>query len=395
MQSTSAVSDTGRKNVARFGYFLIFSAVALEGAVFRLGESRLNSLLFAALSFAAFFFAIVSRNGHLLIKFNRASLSFGIYLIFAAVSSAWSYIGFDSAVQLAPIFLFLSAVAFVSVDSEIDFDAMMVNVGIWVCIASWLLYLVLPSVAASMPYIWRLNGIMAHPQRLSILLSTSLICWSSIVFLKRERLGFFRQYIAPLLLIATLLAAKTRAFTVFLILALATMFVLGTRKDGKYFLALAVLAIAIVPAVIYPEVLAELLERDGTNSETLSGRTTIWENTLSMIAQKPYLGHGFGSFYSDLTSGFFANYVAAHAHNDFLNILFETGGIGATLMLLFLATAFVHFGKTKDRSGFYILFFYLLCGTMGVLLGGKATLPMLIVLMKVGFSMRSPQVKDG
>ncbi|MGZ4787327.1 MAG: O-antigen ligase family protein [Terriglobales bacterium] len=79
-------------------------------------------------------------------------------------------------------------------------------------------------------------------------------------------------------------------------------------------------------------------------------RLAIYRDCLRMCMQKPFLGFGWGTFstvYPEYRS-FFTNLFVNSAHNDYLELLVETGGIGIALAGWFLFAVF--------RSGFRKIF---------------------------------------
>ncbi len=125
-----------------------------------------------------------------------------------------------------------------------------------------------------------------------------------------------------------------------------------------------------------------LVGREGSNTATLTGRTTIWDSTLQLIPDHPWIGHGFGTFYSPLTRDFFSSgYIAPHAHNTWLNALFETGAVGTALLSLFLLAGLL-WGGGAHRTNIYawpLALFVTLCGLTGVVFGGKLSTLWVIV----------------
>ncbi|MFN0120894.1 MAG: O-antigen ligase family protein [Blastocatellia bacterium] len=80
----------------------------------------------------------------------------------------------------------------------------------------------------------------------------------------------------------------------------------------------------------------------GPDTETFfSSRGWIWRDTLKMIAARPLLGVGLGAYatawpmYSESDE-----LNVSQAHNDYLQVLADTGLVGAALALCFLALAF-------------------------------------------------------
>jgi len=93
---------------------------------------------------------------------------------------------------------------------------------------------------------------------------------------------------------------------------------------------------------------SELIQRLGSihsqaRSELSGGtRLSIDRDALRMFAQKPILGWGLGSFlevYPQFRS-FYTNLRVEHAHNDYLELLVETGTAGFLVAVWFLIIMF-------------------------------------------------------
>jgi exopolysaccharide production protein ExoQ len=83
--------------------------------------------------------------------------------------------------------------------------------------------------------------------------------------------------------------------------------------------------------------LMALLGRD----DSFTGRTDIWPVALGGIADHPWLGYGYGTFWQP--DGPFTQYLApgnwefwnpVHAHNGFLQLALDAGLVGAGLFVL-------------------------------------------------------------
>ncbi len=89
---------------------------------------------------------------------------------------------------------------------------------------------------------------------------------------------------------------------------------------------------------------------------TLTNRNIIWASTLDLIAERPFLGAGFGAYKTaitkfDRTNG---NATLAQAHNDYLEILANGGIVGAILFAAFAGLVLYRFagnlGRAVDRE---------------------------------------------
>ncbi len=66
--------------------------------------------------------------------------------------------------------------------------------------------------------------------------------------------------------------------------------------------------------------------------ENLTGRTDIWAFLVPFAIDKPFLGHGFGGFWTDAIR----EKTSSHAHNGYLDTILDTGFLGLFLLSMFL-----------------------------------------------------------
>jgi O-antigen ligase len=79
-------------------------------------------------------------------------------------------------------------------------------------------------------------------------------------------------------------------------------------------------------------------------TQTLSGRTELWEYLWTFVVERPTLGYGFNSFMSPERAGEMPYLVAwgvGEAHSLYLEILLGTGFIGLSLFVVILAGSIV------------------------------------------------------
>jgi O-antigen ligase len=98
-----------------------------------------------------------------------------------------------------------------------------------------------------------------------------------------------------------------------------------------------VVATVLALTVLLPSTAGLALLR---RSETFTSRTRIWRAVGASIAERPWLGHGYGSFWT--SSAGRRTLVAArkqvnHAHNGLLDLAAELGAAGLVLVLVPLA----------------------------------------------------------
>jgi O-antigen ligase len=123
-------------------------------------------------------------------------------------------------------------------------------------------------------------------------------------------------------------------------------------------IALIVGAFAIVPLVqIGADRLLHRFEHSAESLQQSGGRSTVWVDTLSVAADFPVLGSGFGTF-AEVYPFYRSDEVRLfykHAHNDLLQLVAESGIAGLFLLLLVLvpvgAGIFAGIGGSKGILG--------------------------------------------
>lgn len=314
---------------------------------------------------------------------------FGLYTLWILVSTLWSYDPFTSFSQSVPVIAaFLLAVCFGS-GSSVAIAKSLVIVGVAVALCAWIMFLVRPSSAAIPDVVWRLSGPLMHSQRLALLMGMSLTALVSLVLNKEPSTVMPPAYVqatGAVVLVGTLLATNARAFIAFALVTVVLLLFLRMRPQLRT-LSVLIAALALALVLLSWQELYGLLGR-GSRDITLTGRIPLWEYTLGMVSQRPFQGFGFATFGTDLTREATSSaWIAPHAHNAWLNAAFETGIVGAVLLTAFLAACVViAVRRSRDGRGSlsYLLgpaVFAILCGSMGLVAGGRLTTPLALLLV--------------
>jgi O-antigen ligase len=119
-----------------------------------------------------------------------------------------------------------------------------------------------------------------------------------------------------------------------------------------------------------------VIEKFSETTKELPNRTSIWKDSLTLIKDFPLLGTGLGNFnlaYTLYKKEAFGPYVYDHAHNDYIELIVETGILGFTLVMWGLISFFIttiktvkEFNPKKDPLRFYLLL-GCLCGLFGMM----------------------------
>ena len=139
-------------------------------------------------------------------------------------------------------------------------------------------------------------------------------------------------------------------------MALLAGFLITRRKNWKVALLLGgflIVALALMAWLGGGELVERLVSmHEGARAELSGGtRVTVDRDAFKIFVQKPVLGWGLGTFpdiypqFSNLST----NFQVGPAHNDYLQLLVETGALGFATMLWFLLTLFgAAFKKLKN-----------------------------------------------
>lgn len=223
-------------------------------------------------------------------------------------------------------------------------------------VGSLLVAIVLPSIGRHLtsgdPAIigtWR--GLASHKNSLGALAAVATIFWVHAWAAQLRRPGTSLAMIA----LALFLMVMARSSTSILGAIVGSAVVLAVLRPprwldlrntvlaGVVLLSLGLLLFALfVDTPTLDHLLAPVAEAFGKDL-TFSDRTTIWALVLDEIAQRPWLGSGFGAFWLGAQPGVpssellrLLGYEVLQAHNGFLDVVNETGYIGLFLTLGYL-----------------------------------------------------------
>lgn len=165
-----------------------------------------------------------------------------------------------------------------------------------------------------------------------------------IVPFKRQNL--LRRLFIPVAFGLLLLSrSMTSVASTALIIAMLPLFLIARfhpkqRVVGYLFLALSVM-VGCILLVTYSAFFLSLLGKD----DTFTGRTNVWNQLFLAIHHHPYLGYGYGSFWSGLSGESLdvtiaAGWIVPEAHNAFLELWIALGIPGIAVCILIFWKAF-------------------------------------------------------
>jgi exopolysaccharide production protein ExoQ len=170
---------------------------------------------------------------------------------------------------------------------------------------------------------------------------------STVLFLIRSRMPSHRILslaAAALSMSLVVLSRSASAIVILLaLLALIPMFILWSSRNR---LAIAMLIVGVVvlgTAALLLVANSEMVLNALGKEPTLTGRTELWQAVWSSIMERPWLGYGYGVFWTGWQGASAAvletvGWQTPHAHNGILDLWLSLGFIGvATFVASFIA----------------------------------------------------------
>jgi O-antigen ligase len=198
-----------------------------------------------------------------------------------------------------------------------------------------------------------LRGIYDHRNVLSAVLTAPTIATLAVEVSRPravvKRLALFAPLFGGILLTQSSTALSAVVVAVFFAGILAI--VRRTDKRIRVTTAVAILALLGVVALALaadPAIIYQLLHRN----DTLTGRKIIWQAVGNLIAEHPWIGHGWGATWDVGVPARayverFVKFAVPSAHNGYLDILLQLGIVG---LVLFCAILFVVLARGLGRT---------------------------------------------
>lgn len=202
-----------------------------------------------------------------------------------------------------------------------------------IAIASALIVMLWPAFGVGRRDLWR--GVYVYKNLLGRCMALGVVAAAVTAFSKRRRVP---ALVAVLLCSGVLLGTRSRASILSAVVAIAAALVLLAartwRRQAFVILASGALMTVLVVAVL-------LTTRPGLaflgRDETLSARTTIWKGVTARAMQRPWLGHGYGAFWTSPVGQERLPQMArpvSEGHNGVVDLFAELGVVGLILVLV-------------------------------------------------------------
>jgi len=132
--------------------------------------------------------------------------------------------------------------------------------------------------------------------------------------------------------------SATPAFDVLVTLFVMSILAFSKVKKPRNIPLFVPLLPLILCIPIIPFMMRDLILSSAGKDSTLTGRLPLWNAVLKNVANQPWLGFGYASFWGtenihNLGVLVLAGWRGAHAHNGYLDILLDVGGVGLVIFL--------------------------------------------------------------
>jgi O-antigen ligase len=151
--------------------------------------------------------------------------------------------------------------------------------------------------------------------------------------------------------------------TGFLLVAIALAAVLIVRVKIKYLLLLAPVLLAVLVAILsssdilrgrFDQAFEEFAQRDSNNFSSIGHRAYNYKITPQLIAQRPVIGHGTGSYHTEICKVLdmpeWCPTYSWHPHNQFLFFGADHGLVGMVVYLALILSLFLLAFQARNSS---------------------------------------------
>lgn len=160
---------------------------------------------------------------------------------------------------------------------------------------------------------------------------------AAVAFLEQGSKRVLVLFMTAVMVLSVVLSRSRGGMIAIAVQLVFVCIVLFRRQKTLRGMATALGSIAMIVVFVFALGSDKMLERFSEAQDAY--RLKIYRDTLRMAAQKPILGYGLGTFSTVYPAhrSFYTNLLVNHAHNDYLELLAETGIVGLGLFLWFVA----------------------------------------------------------
>jgi O-antigen ligase len=179
--------------------------------------------------------------------------------------------------------------------------------------------------------------------------------------------------------VCLIMSINRMAMGAFLVSSLVYFLVTG-NFGRKLLLLISLGVLVVVPVLLFPEAVFELVSRSGDAEEVTSGtgRTRIWAVVLDLIPKSWLIGYGYASAQYILPTHPDLFEAAAHSHNLYLEMLFCSGVVGFFMLLWCLLTTIILAIRVGGARELGLFVFFIPYGLTEPVIGGVTYLAMIM-----------------
>lgn len=278
------------------------------------------------------------------VKLNSIGVSFGLYVMWAAISIVWSVTPIRTVIETMHLVLYLLVFIFAQLISKDGRDKLI-----------RVLFIVVAGIAilGFFEYLFmtgnRIQSTFTNANPFAIFMVMFFLLALSMSIRSNSK----HLYVLSSIFATAIFLSGSRAALLSLLMSSIIVFIQIPRTSlRKAFISTA---IVFIVALSLSQVMAflsgflvekigfgqsifdQLIRKDTLLSVSVNGRLEFWRVAWKLFANRPLIGYGQGSYYSTYHIEYGLNqWYSRFAHNNFLQILSETGLIGIVLFLMFI-----------------------------------------------------------
>jgi O-antigen ligase len=297
-----------------------------------------------------------ARHWRALLVHARALFPYAVVLALCLASAAWSQYPLATLRRWCTLTVCLLFGVMCAESAGLDGTIRIyVRLTIVLLILSVLVYFAVPRVGhdTALGYTEGMRGIFAQKNTLgeAALLALAGCCYI-VLRQQRDRLKWI---MAMVMMIGCIVLAKSAtSLGIAMILLGVTAVIYGRRRGlGPLIGYVTISGLLIVAAVVIfdPDLFLALVGRDAS----LTGRVPLWHMSLRAVAERPWLGYGYATFWNPDSRT--ARYIwqaidweAATAHNGYIDIMLQVG-IPGLLAYVWMWGSVIYYAACAARRG--------------------------------------------
>jgi O-antigen ligase len=343
--------------------FLIFIGGAIQLFIMARGAAGFSNLegdlpsqvIFIATYFVSFTILLLSKRK---ISFRvTGNIWFWLLLVWTCLSVFWSgapQVTIRHVIAILGTTLFsILLVKYFNIREYVHLLA----VGLLITIVySYLVIFLAPSIGVSHIVTTEWQGIFTHKNHLGKAASLSILIFSYLLLSNQK--GKWYWLFGLVSGIGLLIGAQSAAAVIITAAVEGAVILLFLIDRAPKVVWTGALAVIVIATMITIPSMDQILDTFGKN-ETLTGRTQLWDFSVSMAYKKPFAGYGYGAFWlgsegpsAQIGPDSPMGLDITHAHNGFIELILDLGLVGLLFAFLTYLVAVWKSVRTLVRHAF-------------------------------------------